>query len=311
MLFSGVYELWPDPLIVSCLGPEQTDLAFGIPQPADVLFHPTWLITARAVPRLLRYRLEGVRRDKRLHVMPCADREATLLGALGFPGALVNISAYINDQDFTITREPKRYDAVYAARMIGYKRLWLASGVRSLYVQTYGERRTATGEYDLHGFEPRIAHCDFNRGWVSTEDIARAYNSGRVGLALSKREGAMLASVEYMLCGLPVVSTPCEGGREQFFDDRYVEVVDATPAAVAAGVARLISRRIDPAFIRDETLRKLAAHRERLADYVISIINSRGRAAPPRTAVLAHLFSDGQGILRRHVHRRDFPSRGW
>jgi hypothetical protein len=33
----------------------------------------------------------------------------------------------------------------------------------------------------------------------------------------------MLASVEYMLCGLPQVSTPCRGGREPFFDERFVQ----------------------------------------------------------------------------------------
>lgn len=311
MLFSGVYELWPDPLIVSCLGPELLELAFAIPHEADVLYHPTWLITTRNLPRLFRYRLGASQHRKRVHVLPSADREATLLRPLGFRGVLVNISAYISEQDYTITGEAKQYDAIYAGRMVDYKRLWLASGVKNLYVQTYGERRTPSGEYDLHGFEPRIAHCDFNRGWVSTEDIARAYNRARVGLALSKREGAMLASVEYMLCGLPLVSTPCEGGREQFFDARYVEVVDPTPEAVAAGVTRLMARHIDPAFIRGETLRKVTSHRDRLADYVISIIASRGRTPPARAAVVDHLFGQQRGILQRFVHRRDFAKRGW
>jgi glycosyltransferase involved in cell wall biosynthesis len=70
-------------------------------------------------------------------------------------------------------------------------------------------------------------------------------------------EGAMLASVEYMLCGLPLVTTPCRGGREQFFDDRYVKVVDPTAPAVAQGVRDLIESRINPELVRAETLKKL------------------------------------------------------
>ena len=31
----------------------------------------------------------------------------------------------------------------------------------------------------------------------------------------------MLASIEYLLAGLPVVSTPSLGGRDHYFDDEY------------------------------------------------------------------------------------------
>lgn len=311
MLFSGVYELWPDPLIVSCQGPELMELALQIPGRADILHHPPSLTMARTLPRLYSYRLQAPRRQKRVHFMSNADQETTLLRRARLPGTLVNMSIYINDRAYTVTGDEKQYDAVYAAQMLEVKRLWLAAAVRSLYVLTYGDRKTPSGEYDLHGFEPRIAHADFNRTWQSPENITRAYNRSRVGLALSKREGTMLAAVEYLLCGLPMVSTPCEGGREQFFDSRYVEVVDPTPEAVAAGVERLAGRRIDPAFVRAETLRKLAAHRERLADYVVGIIKSRGRAAPAKADVLDYLFPPGRGILERFVHRRNFASRGW
>lgn len=44
--------------------------------------------------------------------------------------------------------------------------------------------------------------------------VCAALNRGEVGLALSELEGACWASTEYLLCGLPVVSTPCSGGRE-------------------------------------------------------------------------------------------------
>jgi glycosyltransferase involved in cell wall biosynthesis len=46
------------------------------------------------------------------------------------------------------------------------------------------------------------------------QGLARAV----VGLCLSTVEGSNYASMEYMLAGLPIVSTPSIGGREVYFD---------------------------------------------------------------------------------------------
>ena len=46
------------------------------------------------------------------------------------------------------------------------------------------------------------------------------YNLSKVGLCLSKAEGAMYSSMEYLLCGLPIVSTKSIGGRDEFFTDK-------------------------------------------------------------------------------------------
>jgi glycosyltransferase involved in cell wall biosynthesis len=310
MLFNGVYVLWPDPLIVSCLGHAETIAALRIPKSADVIVHPTWLPTMRSLPQLFRHRVRAAQSGKRVHFMCDAESTNRLLRRFGFPGELVAISGYINEHKYRITGAAKSYDAVYAARMAPYKRLHLAAKVPSLFVQTYGDCRTADGAYDLHAYEPRIRHCDFNREWVPEDEVVNIYNRGRVGLALSEREGAMLASVEYMLCGLSLVSTRCSGGREQFFDDRYVSVVDPTPEAVAAGVQALLDRSVDPQLVRTETLRKLQQHRERLCDYIVGIIQRRGRAAPARTAVMSRLFDNAEGARRWFVHSRDFPKHG-
>ena len=36
---------------------------------------------------------------------------------------------------------------------------------------------------------------------------------------MSSQEGAMYSSVEYLLCGLPIVSTKSTGGHDVFFTD--------------------------------------------------------------------------------------------
>jgi glycosyltransferase involved in cell wall biosynthesis len=268
-------------------------------------------VTPRHLPRLLRYWLEGKRRGKQVHFMACADESNRLLRRIGLPGDLVNASSYINEHKFCIGDQDKRYDAVYAAQMQKFKRLHLAALVRSLFVVTYGDCLTADGAFDLPTFEPAIQHSDYNRGWISQEEVIAVYNSARVGLALSACEGTMLAAVEYMLCGLPLLSTPCRGGREQFFDDRYVKVVDPTATAVAEGLRDLIERRIDPELVRAETLKKLQVHRERFCDYIIRIIKSRSGEPPPRARLLHELYGDEDGTRSRFVLLRDFRQHGF
>lgn len=96
---------------------------------------------------------------------------------------------------------------------------------------------------------------------VPVEEIVRLYNQCRVGLCLSGMEGAMFASMEYLLCGLPIVTTRSVGGRDAFFDPEYVITVEDTPEAVSAGVKEMCARAPDPARIRAQTLEKTAMHR--------------------------------------------------
>ena len=69
----------------------------------------------------------------------------------------------------------------------------------------------------------------------------------------------MFSLMEYLLAGLPVVSTRSKGGRDFFYDRRYVKVVNATPNAVWKGVQDIGRLKIDPEFVRSETLKKQKA----------------------------------------------------
>jgi glycosyltransferase involved in cell wall biosynthesis len=217
----------------------------------------------------------------------------------------------VDERIFAPTRAAKRFEAVYAAQMQPFKRLHLASQVSSLYVVTYGDTVTPDGEHDLHRFEPAVTHADFNRRWMTFAEINDVYNSSRVGLALSGCEGAMLASVEYMLAGLPMVSTCCRGGRELFFDDRFVKLVPPTAEAVASGVAELSRRDIDPALIRQATLGRIEEHRRSLCRYVQEILRRQKASIPTVERLYERVFGGPNGTRGVFVHSRDFASRGW
>jgi glycosyltransferase involved in cell wall biosynthesis len=244
--------------------------------------------------------------------MTCSPEEDRILRRLGIPGALVSQNAYVNEHIFTTTGTLKSFDAVYTAQMQPFKRLHLAADVRSLFVVTYGDVLTADGEYDLHRFSPAVAHAEFNRRWIGFSQINDVYNRSRVGLALSACEGAMLAAVEYMLAGLPMVSTDCKGGRELFFDDRFVSVVEPTPEAVVAGVSELIHREVDPALVRQATLARVIEHRRKLCAYVRGIIRRTGTARVPGDDTLyERIFGSPEGTRACYVHSRDFAAMGW
>ena len=57
-----------------------------------------------------------------------------------------------------------------------------------------------------------------------------------------------------------------------FFHPDYVETVDPDPAAVAAGVARIIARGLDPQAIRQRTLALMTPHRARLLMWLSGIV---------------------------------------
>jgi glycosyltransferase involved in cell wall biosynthesis len=308
MRFGGAYVLWQDPLILGCWGGNELSKVLSLKRPATVLFWPAWQWTMRNLPELARYRWRAYRQGKTLHFMCNSWQEDRILRRLGFPGSLVSSNCYIDEHLFCITGEAKKYDAVYTAQMAPFKRLHLAAKIPALYIVTYGEYCTPAGAYDLPRFEPAVSHADFNRGWATFEDIVSVLNRSRVGLALSKREGAMLASVEYMLCGLPLVTTPCRGGRELFLDERFVAVVKPTVEAVANGVREMISRDVAPELIRRATMARVQEHRRALCTHVQKAIEWAGGYVPGPEYFHKWFFGAEAGTLARFVLLKDLEA---
>jgi hypothetical protein len=86
----------------------------------------------------------------------------------------------------------------------------------------------------------------------------------------------MYASIQYLLAGLPVVTTRSLGGRDVFFDQEYVATVDDRAEAVRLGVEELIRRDIPPGVIRAKTLARIAVQRSALIAIVQRIYDEEG-----------------------------------
>ena len=165
----------------------------------------------------------------------------------------------------------REFDAVMNAQMEAVKRHWLAGDVKRLAIITY--RLASEPRYyermrrELGG----ASWLNFTGGSysrIAPVDMSRQLSRARVGLILSAAEGANYATVEYLLTGLPVVSTRSLGGRDVFFDERCVVVADDDAEAVAQAVHELAGRQLDPAFVRSCVLPIVLEHRRRFIGIV-------------------------------------------
>jgi glycosyltransferase involved in cell wall biosynthesis len=189
---------------------------------------------------------------------------------------LINQNIFVDEDVFRpLPSNPREFDAVYVARMTPWKRHELAQQIpRTVHVH-YRERALSwpdtlaylerlRRESPGHVFVNEIRDEAFVK--LPPAEVNRVLNSAHVGLCLSAEEGAMLASMEYLLAGLPVVSTPSRGGRDHFFDPDFCLIVPPDPRAIREAVEALKARRIPQEKVRSRTLVRLRHERERLLD---------------------------------------------
>ena len=267
----------------------------------------------------------------RIHFICATEREQALFHRHGLqPAYFVSINAFVDDQMFRIMpSQGKRFDALYNAQLHPVKRHELAAKVRSLALMGYVHQRLHDHVAD---YARRMRQMFSHAVWlnepehpVPPHDVPALLNQARVGLCLSAEEGAMAASMEYLLCGLPVVSTRSLGGRDVFFDPDYVKIVEDDPQAVADGVQEMVEQEVDPGYIRQRTLEKIATHRERFISLVEQILKDAGSprgfrdefdrlfvnklrvSAPFPGAFLSHIATGMpvamcQQLVQQHIH---------
>lgn len=193
--------------------------------------------------------------------------QAEQFRARGGRAILCNSNCFVDESVFRpLPSVEKRFDAVYNARFDIVKRHFLAREVDSLALiyNPTGEgleyiRNTQQQFSNAHFFN----HSDSGDYRIlRPEEINESLNACRVGLCLSEHEGPMSASVEYLLSGLPIVTTPSPGGRDLFFEESFVVTVAPEPGAIKESVRELIGRKVRPEIPREATLAKFRAHRQ-------------------------------------------------
>ena len=201
--------------------------------------------------------------------------------AAGMQAVFTNQNALVDDAIFRpIDGVEPRFDAIYDAKLKSFKRHYLAAKVPDLAL-TYA-RFQGEDKYSQQAQEDFTHAYWFNHGDgdgyqnMNPEAVNAAYSLCKMGLCLSAVEGAMYASIQYLLAGLPVVSTKSRGGRDVFFDERTTLVVSDNADAVRDGVAEMGARRLDRPKVREITLEKVREHRSRFVAAMQDVYDEHG-----------------------------------
>jgi hypothetical protein len=175
----------------------------------------------------------------------------------GFDGEVINQNAWLDETSVMQIRPgtEKLYDAIYVGRRSAFKRQMLAAKVPNLAL--------VAGNNHGNAVAPLPPAAYLNDAPLTPDEVCTKLNQSRCGLILSAEEGACFASGEYLLCGLPVVSTPSKGGRHLWYNDYNAIICDPTPEAVAASVEHFLRYPRDPERIRAMHVAQAAEFRAR------------------------------------------------
>lgn len=256
-------------------------------RPVYLLYRFTWHFeTPERISQLVwETRLRRKQYPNHIPIFLCnSDIEAEAIRANGLEAHRINNNCFVDENLYKPDPSvSKRFDAIYDAKLDGYKRHQLAEKVKSLALVTYldGDPGANAHACDVRR---RLGHAvwhndpfsDAKKGFIPDRKVPGLYSEARVGLALSAEEGQMFASIQYLLVGLPVVSTHSLGGRDFFFDQEVARIVDADADAVADAVADFVKNPPDPLVVREKTIQKMTRNRREFVALVQSIYDREG-----------------------------------
>ena len=245
--------------------------------------------------------------------------ETDKLRALGLSAHTHNQNLFLREDVFRpLGRVEPVWDAIYNARLSPEKRNELAARLASVAFVAYRD----PGEHDVAAFHEASRALArqvpggrlLNR--ITADGCARlvpsqvnaAYARARTGLCLSPREGAMRVAVEYQMAGLPIVATPCRGGRDHHLDPQTWTIVPPEPGAIRDAVEAWKARPPPREWVRARTLARIAADRERFVSFVQALIEQEGGDASFAATFRAMHRNDR---IERWVPMRDFASEVW
>jgi len=194
------------------------------------------------------------------HILFNDPNDKGLFNKYGFSGKTVNHNAFLDE---TLVMRPleldKKFDAIYVARLIEWKRHYLAAGIPNLAL-VGGKTHGASASRNIP------PHVYLNSSPLTPEEVCTKINESRCGLVLSEMEGASFASSEYLLCGVPVVSTESKGGRDVWYNDYNAKIVAPNASAVKEAVEFFVANPRDPMIVRDQHIQQANHYRENFVE---------------------------------------------
>lgn len=226
-------------------------------------YYHEWLVE-HAVDMLNCLKLE----KDRFYVMVNDEREHEIFSKYGFKAYIINNNSWLDYTKFNASlRANKKYDAIYVARDVELKRHELAADVSNLALvigPAFGEPQGRASELNVsyRNSEPLVF-----------DEVNQIITEAKCGLILSEVEGACYASSEYLLNGIPVVSTKNMGGRSHFYNEYNSLIVNPDPAEVKDAVQFFLKNKRRPEKIRADHIAQQEVDRIVFCQLLSSVFN--------------------------------------
>ena len=219
---------------------------------------------------------------KQFYLMYNSPEEKRNGDRLGFEGSIINNNAWLDERVYSIRSSTKKYDALYIGRPVTFKRHHLARKIDNLALLA-GDSCHGTERSSL----PKCKNDPFK--FLDKAEISEICAQAHCGLILSEEEGACFASSEYLLCGIPVVSTESKGGRDFWYNENNSIICDPNERSVKNATELASLKEWNPRQIRENHIKLMHETRDKfnsiLTKKIPNIDPSRFQLDLPRRGI--------------------------
>ena len=185
-----------------------------------------------------------------------------------------NHNAFLNERVFDIIENvPKMHDLIVDSAFHAYKNVEKANRIKeTLHIGYVKHDQSTHVVIPTYGKLANFANATGKYKRLTKTQINAHYNESRIAGIFSLLEGACFASSQYLLAGLPVISTRSQGGRDIWYN-AFNSIMcendeDSICNAHQLALQRLESGEFNARQIRELHLQQMDEHRNRLIEYM-------------------------------------------
>lgn len=247
-----------------------TDRVFSlIKEPSFAYLFQCWDSTQNVLRYVKTYNLLKKHAHIEVTVLCNTQEDVKTLTEIGFNCLFVHHNAFLDEYTFTIQKQTKKYNAIYTAQILPYKRIELAACVKNLGLITFVNSETCQyPEYVNFIASKKIGKILNPYRQIMPKEVANFISQAKCGLILSKEEGGNYATTEYLLCGVPVISTQNIGGRNIFLNEKNSIFVNDSSFEIGNIVNNFNNLLYNPQSIRDNCLNVMYENRNRFYEHL-------------------------------------------
>ena len=183
-----------------------------------------------------------------------------------------NHNAFLNENKYIINNNlSRKYDLVVDSAFHSYKNVYLANKIKNTIHIGYDKEPRNDKIIPNYGILANyIKKETYER--LNKSEINNYYNESLLAGIFSEVEGACFASSQYLLAGLPVISTKSVGGRDIWYNENNSIICenneDSVYEAWELSKEKLINGEFNRFYIRNTHLKQMDEHRTILIDYM-------------------------------------------